>query len=56
MTAERTSNLVSAEWLRAHLGQPDLVVLDARVGPAETAGGKPALSRRKFSTVMEAES
>ena len=42
MTAERTSNLVSAEWLRAHLDQPDLVVLDARVGPAETAGGKPA--------------
>jgi len=41
MTAKLSRNLVSAEWLRAHLGRPDLVVLDARVGPLRKAGCKP---------------
>jgi len=40
MTAGRASPLVSADWLRANLGRPDLVVLDARVGSADAAGGK----------------
>jgi thiosulfate/3-mercaptopyruvate sulfurtransferase len=40
MSAERSSNLVSATWLRKHFDRPELLILDARVGPAETAGGK----------------
>jgi len=40
MTASYSSNLVNAAWLRAHLGEPGLVVLDARVGASASVGGK----------------
>ncbi len=40
MTENPAANLVSADWLRTKLGRPDMVILDARVGPAETVGGK----------------
>jgi thiosulfate/3-mercaptopyruvate sulfurtransferase len=35
-----TSPLVSADWLWAHRERTDLVVLDARVSPVATSGGK----------------
>jgi thiosulfate/3-mercaptopyruvate sulfurtransferase len=34
------SPLVSADWLRAHRDRTDLVVLDARIGPIATIGGR----------------
>ena len=38
--APDASPLVGADWLRTHRDRSDLVVLDARVGPATTSGGK----------------
>lgn len=50
MTTHHASNLVDAAWLRAHAEHPDLLILDARIGPAETTAGKTiyASGRKSF--------